>query len=163
MLNSFKCSTTDPPFDIFVLNNQFIRNTLLEVGNFSYSLANAFIKSSIQFSFEMLKAINATWHSCVVPSASLSRTSHSSPSQSPNVCYSTQLQEKILQIQIIFHLHLPQLVVMVIKVLNPELASFCNCSHSNQEPSFPVSLSTKWTFNFDTNCQEQDCKAIIIK
>jgi hypothetical protein len=29
VLNSFKWSATEPPYEIFILNNPFIRNTLL--------------------------------------------------------------------------------------------------------------------------------------
>ena len=35
VLNSFKWSATDPPYDIFILNKFFIKNTLFEAESFS--------------------------------------------------------------------------------------------------------------------------------
>jgi hypothetical protein len=53
VLNSFKWLTRNPPYVIFILNNRFIRNNLLDAEGFWYSLANASIKSFLVFSFEI--------------------------------------------------------------------------------------------------------------
>ena len=55
-----------------------LRNTLFETKGFSYTLANSFIRPSIAFSFEILKATDEANYNRVVPSAFLLRTSHSS-------------------------------------------------------------------------------------
>lgn len=127
-LNSFRCSTTNVPSDIFRLNNCRIRCTLLEFEGFSYMFERASIRHFVVVSFKMLNATLRDSVNRITPNACLSRSIQSSAFVASSFVYERGWCNFIWYILCIFDLHLPECKVCAIELCDLDLSVFCHCT-----------------------------------